>query len=93
MLIAPKDVVRAAYHGIARDGPIRFQPHTSGEIIIEDDCWICSNAVITSNVTLAKGTVVTKSMYLTVLLLVFLPRRFGSEFSYMCCGVNARKRL
>jgi len=38
VLIAPKDVVRAAYHGIARDGPIRFQPHTSGEIIIEDDC-------------------------------------------------------
>lgn len=58
VLIAPNVVIRAADHGIARDRQIRFQPHTYGEIIIEDDCWICSNAVITSNVTLAKGTVV-----------------------------------
>lgn len=58
VLIAPNVVIRAADHGIRRDMPIRSQPHTYGEIIIEDDVWICSNAVITSGVTLAKGTVV-----------------------------------
>lgn len=65
VLIAPNVVIRAANHGIARDRLIRLQPHTYGEIIIEDDCWICSNAVITSNVTLAKGTVVAAGAVVT----------------------------
>lgn len=58
VLIAPNVVIRAANHGIRKDTPIRAQPHTYGEIIIEDDVWICSNAVITSGVTLAIGTIV-----------------------------------
>jgi galactoside O-acetyltransferase len=35
----------------------KTQGHQPGIIIIEDDAWIGTNAVITSNVTLAKGTV------------------------------------
>lgn len=58
VMIAPNVVIRAANHGMRRDVPMRYQPHTYGEIIIEDDVWIGANAVITSGVTLAKGTVV-----------------------------------
>ena len=58
VMIAPNVVIRASNHGINREKPMRFQPHTYGEIIIEDDVWIGSNAVITSGVVLAKGTVV-----------------------------------
>jgi len=58
VMIAPNVVIRAANHGLRRDRPMRFQPHTYGEIIIEDDVWIGSNAVITSGVLLAKGSVV-----------------------------------
>jgi galactoside O-acetyltransferase len=58
VMIAPNVVIRAANHGINRESSMRFQPHTYGEIIIEDDVWIGSNAVITSGVVLAKGTVV-----------------------------------
>jgi len=58
VIIAPNVVIRAANHGLKREMPMRFQPHTYGEIIIGDDVWIGSNAVITSGVILAKGTVV-----------------------------------
>ena len=58
VMIAPNVVIRAANHGMKRDSPMRFQPHTYGEIIIEDDVWIGSNAVVTTGVILAKGTVV-----------------------------------
>jgi galactoside O-acetyltransferase len=58
VMIAPNVVIRAANHGFGRDTEMRFQPHTYGEIHIEDDVWIGSNAVITSGVRLAKGTVV-----------------------------------
>lgn len=58
VMIAPNVVIRAANHGLKRDSSMRFQPHVYGEIFIEDDVWIGSNAVITSGVRLAKGTVV-----------------------------------
>ena len=56
--VAANVVIRAANSGMQRDTLMRCQPHTYGEIVIEDDVWIGSNAVITSGVTLAKGTVV-----------------------------------
>ncbi len=56
--IAPNVVIRAANSGMRRDALMKQQAHTYGEIIIEDDVWIGSNAVITSGVTIAKGTVV-----------------------------------
>lgn len=58
VMIAANVVIRAVNHGMRKDAAMRFQPHTYGEIIIEDDVWIGSNAVITSGVTLSKGTVV-----------------------------------
>ena len=48
--------------------PIRNQPVTTAPIIIEDDCWIAANAVITAGVTIgrhsvvAAGSVVTKTV-------------------------------
>jgi len=48
--------------------PIYEQPVTMAKIIIEDDCWIGANAVITSGVTIGKhsvvaaGSVVTKNV-------------------------------
>ncbi len=58
VLIGPNVVIRAADHGISRDKPIRYQSHIGGEIYIEDDVWIASNAVILKNVRLGKGCVV-----------------------------------
>lgn len=46
VLIAPNVVIRCSNHKINRDTLIREQGHISGEIIIEDDVWIGSNAVI-----------------------------------------------
>lgn len=58
VLIAPNVVIRSSDHGVKASSKINEQPHVKGEINIEDDVWIGSNAVITSNVTLAMGTVV-----------------------------------
>src|SRR5207237_7835813 len=58
VMIAANVVIRAAEHGISRSAPMRHQPHRRGQIIIEDDVWIGSNSVVTSDVTIARGTVV-----------------------------------
>lgn len=48
--------------------PIRDQKCTADKVVIEDDCWIGTNAVITSGVTIGKhsvvagGSVVTKNV-------------------------------
>jgi len=48
--------------------PISRQPVSTRPIIIEDDCWIAANVVITAGVTIGKhtviaaGSVVTKSI-------------------------------
>jgi len=58
VIIGPNVVIRCANHLISRDSPIYHQAHAYGEVIIEDDVWIGSNAVIVSGVALATGTVV-----------------------------------
>ena len=59
VLIGPNVVIRASNHVYDRiDIPIREQGHSSGRIIIEDDVWIGSNAVITPDVVIGKGAIV-----------------------------------
>ena len=58
VLIAANVVLRAADHRFAAARLIREQGHESGTILVEDDVWIGSNAVVTKDVTLARGTVV-----------------------------------
>ncbi len=47
---------------------IEEQPVTTGQITVEDDCWIAANAILTAGVTIGKhsvvagGAVVTKSV-------------------------------
>jgi acetyltransferase-like isoleucine patch superfamily enzyme len=48
--------------------PIKQQPINTAQIIVEDDCWIAANSVITAGVTIGKhaviaaGAVVTKNI-------------------------------
>lgn len=58
ILIAANVVLRASNHRTDGARLIREQSHIPGEIIVEDDVWIGSNAVVTGGVTLARGTVV-----------------------------------
>ena len=50
------------------DIPIRYQPVVTSPVIIEDDCWIAANSVLTAGITIgrhsvvAAGAVVTKSI-------------------------------
>jgi acetyltransferase-like isoleucine patch superfamily enzyme len=59
VLIAPNVVIRACNHNTSRtDIPIRQQGYIIGEIIIQDDVWIGSNAVILPDVTIGKGSII-----------------------------------
>lgn len=69
IIIAQHVVMSGLNHGYEDiNTPIRLQPCTTSKIIIEDDCWIGANAVITAGVTIGKhsivaaGSVVTKSV-------------------------------
>ena len=45
--------------------PIQMQPVTTATIVIEDDCWIAANAVITAGVTIGKHSVVAAGAVVT----------------------------
>ena len=69
VIMAQHVVLSGLNHGYQDiDIPIMDQPCTTAPIIIEDDCWIGANAVITAGVTIGKhaivagGSVVTKDV-------------------------------
>ena len=65
VLIGPNVVLRAANHGLKKSNLMKMQPHSYGEIIIEDDVWIGSNAVITSGVKISNGSVIAAGAVVT----------------------------
>ncbi|TAF56948.1 MAG: acyltransferase [Sphingobacteriia bacterium] len=69
VIFAQNIVASALNHGYENpDLPIHLQAVKTAPIVIEDDCWIAANAVITAGVTIGKhsvvgaGAVVTKSI-------------------------------
>lgn len=69
-VIFAQNIVASALNHVYTDPdvPIADQPVVTNPIVIEDDCWIAANAVITAGVTVGKhsvvagGAVVTKSI-------------------------------
>lgn len=59
VIIGPNSVLRAANHIFTDlDKPIRYQGHSGGKIIIEDDCWLGANVIVLKDVTVGKGSVI-----------------------------------
>lgn len=59
VLIAPSVVVTSHQHTFKSTGKlIREQPEDFDAVVIEDDVWIGSNAIILPGVTIGKGTVI-----------------------------------
>ena len=66
VMIGPNTVLRASDHAFVRqDIPMRSQGHVQGFITIEDDVWLGSNVVVTSNVTIGRGTIVAAGAVVT----------------------------
>lgn len=69
-VIFAQNIVASALNHEYRDvnKPIHEQPILTAPIVVEDECWIAANAVITAGVTIGKhsvvaaGAVVTKSI-------------------------------
>ena len=66
-VIFAQNIVASALNHEYRDPnlPIYKQPIITKEIIIEDDCWIAANAVITAGVTIGKHSVIAAGAVVT----------------------------
>lgn len=69
VILAQNIVLSGLNHGYTDPNvPIALQPCSVAEIIVEDDCWIGANSVITAGVTIGRhsvvagGSVVTKNV-------------------------------
>jgi acetyltransferase-like isoleucine patch superfamily enzyme len=66
VMLGPRVSIYAENHVF--DNPnitIKEQGVQKMDVIIEDDCWIASNAVITAGVTIGKGSVVAAGAVVT----------------------------
>ena len=57
-MLGPYVNINCADHGIYLGEPMRFQEGSYGRIVIGEDCWIGSHAVILKDVTMGHGAVV-----------------------------------
>jgi acetyltransferase-like isoleucine patch superfamily enzyme len=66
-VIFAQNIVASALNHEYRDpnSPISQQPIITGSIIIEDDCWIAANAVITAGVRIGKHSVIAAGAVVT----------------------------
>ncbi|HEY9257867.1 acyltransferase [Chitinophaga sp.] len=69
VILAQNIVLSGLNHGYTDPNvPISLQPCSIAEIVVEDDCWIGANSVITAGVTIGRhsvvagGSVVTKNV-------------------------------
>lgn len=66
VLMGPKVIMSAENHNFSRlDVPIKEQGITRKPIIIQDDCWLGSNSVITAGVTIGKGSIIAAGAVVT----------------------------
>lgn len=64
-LIAACCVIRDMKHGMAVGSPMASQPQSAVPVILGDDVWLGAHAVVTSGVTLGKGSVVGANSVVT----------------------------
>ncbi len=59
VLVGPNVILRASNHNTESvDQAIRYQGHTPGQIVIEDDVWIGAGTLMLPNVTIGRGSVI-----------------------------------
>ena len=64
-MLGPYVNINCADHGLALGEPMRFQAGSYAPVIIEEDCWIGSHAVILKGVTIGEGAVVAAGAVVT----------------------------
>jgi len=80
VLIGPNVVLRAANHGLKKSNLMKMQPHSYGEIIIEDDVWIGAGVYVKSGIRIGRGAVIGAGSIVT---------KDVKDFS-VCLGVPAK---
>lgn len=57
-MLGPYVNINCADHGMVPGEPMRFQCGCYGPVVIGEDCWICSHAVVLMGVSIGEGAVV-----------------------------------
>ncbi|CAN5559131.1 acyltransferase [soil metagenome] len=66
IILAQHVVISGLNHGYQDiHTPIKNQPCTTAEVVIEDDCWIGANSVITAGIRIGKHAVVAAGSIIT----------------------------
>lgn len=66
VLIGPRVSISAENHKFSQlDMPIREQEVTRQPIVIQDDCWLGSNCVITAGIKIGKGSIIAAGAVVT----------------------------
>lgn len=65
LLMGPGVSIQADNHGTFRGEPMMFQERVQKDIIIGNDCWLCSNVTITAGVHIADGCIVAAGAVVT----------------------------
>jgi carbonic anhydrase/acetyltransferase-like protein (isoleucine patch superfamily) len=64
-MLGPFVNINCADHGLGLGEPMRFQEGSYGPVLIGEDCWIGSHAVILKGVTIGDGAVVAAGAVVT----------------------------
>lgn len=66
VLVGPGAKIMATNHGIEKNGvPIVFQERVQGDVVIGDDVWIGSNAVVLKGVQIGDGAIIAAGAVVT----------------------------
>ncbi len=65
LLMGPGVSIQADNHGTYRDQVMMEQERVQKDIVIGNDCWLCSNVTVTSGVHIADGCVIAAGAVVT----------------------------
>jgi len=66
VLMSPRVSIYSENHNFgSTDIPMKAQGVTRDNVVIEDDCWIASNSIILSGVTIGKGSIISAGSVVT----------------------------
>ncbi len=65
VVIGPRSSINANEHVIRKDVPILPRQFEHGPVVIEDQCWLAANVVVTMGVTIRQGSVIAANAVVT----------------------------
>jgi len=66
VVIGPRSSINANEHVIRKDVPILPRQFEHGDVVIEDQCWLAANVVVTKGTRIRQGSVIAANAVVTI---------------------------